>query len=84
MFAGFCSGEIKQSPFTESPLALETDVIRERLVQLNKSGFLTINSQPPVNGAPSSDKRFGWGPRGGYVYQKVFYIYYIVLVSIEL
>jgi len=72
VFAGFCSGEIKQSPFTEAPLALETDVIREKLVQLNKAGFLTINSQPPVNGAHSHDKRFGWGPRGGYVYQKAY------------
>lgn len=72
IFAGFCSGEVKQSPFTEAALALETDVIREKLVQLNKLGFLTINSQPAVNGAPSHDKRFGWGPRGGYVYQKAY------------
>jgi len=72
VFAGFCSGEVKQSPFTETPLAGETDVIREKLVTINRAGFLTINSQPGVNGAPSSDKRFGWGPRGGYVYQKAY------------
>lgn len=72
VFAGFCSGEIKVSPFTEAPLSLETDVIREKLIQINKMGFLTINSQPVVNGAPSHDKRFGWGPRGGYVYQKAY------------
>jgi len=71
-FAGFCSGEVKQSPFTEAPLANETELIKERLVTLNKSGFLTINSQPAVHGAPSNDKRFGWGPRGGYVYQKAY------------
>jgi len=33
---------------------------------------MTINSQPPVNGVPSSHKMFGWGPRGGYVYQKEY------------
>lgn len=72
VFAGFCSGEIKQSPFTEAPMASETDVIKEKLVTINRTGFLTINSQPAVNGAPSTDKRFGWGPRGGYVYQKAY------------
>ena len=38
---------------------------------MNKYGFFTINSQPAVNGAPSDDKIFGWGPANGYVYQKV-------------
>ena len=38
---------------------------------MNELGFLTINSQPAVNGAPSDDKVFGWGPSNGYVYQKV-------------
>jgi len=72
VFAGFCSGEVKQSPFTETPLAGETDVIKDKLVAINRAGFLTINSQPAANGAPSNDKKFGWGPRGGYVYQKAY------------
>jgi methylenetetrahydrofolate reductase (NADPH) len=38
---------------------------------MNNYGFFTINSQPAVNGAPSEDKIFGWGPANGYVYQKV-------------
>jgi len=70
-FAGFCLSD-KPSPFSETALALESDIIRDKLVQINQMGFLTINSQPAVNGAPSSDKRFGWGPRGGYVYQKAY------------
>lgn len=37
---------------------------------MNELGFLTINSQPAVNGARSDDKVFGWGPSNGYVYQK--------------
>jgi hypothetical protein len=38
---------------------------------MNELGFLTINSQPAVNGARSDHKVFGWGPSNGYVYQKV-------------
>lgn len=38
---------------------------------MNEMGYLTINSQPAVNGARSDDKVHGWGPAGGYVYQKV-------------
>ena len=44
-----------------------------KLVEINEQGALTINSQPPVNGAPSSDPVNGWGNPGGYVYQKVCY-----------
>jgi hypothetical protein len=40
---------------------------------MNELGFLTINSQPAVNGARSDDKIFGWGPSNGFVYQKVPY-----------
>ncbi|KAJ7224275.1 hypothetical protein GGX14DRAFT_649323 [Mycena pura] len=39
---------------------------------MNRYGFLTINSQPAVNGAKSEDPVVGWGPRNGYVYQKAF------------
>lgn len=38
---------------------------------MNELGYLTINSQPAVDGARSDDKVHGWGPAGGYVYQKV-------------
>jgi methylenetetrahydrofolate reductase (NADPH) len=40
-------------------------------------GFLTINSQPAVDGARSDDKTFGWGPSNGYVYQKVVLVRYV-------
>jgi methylenetetrahydrofolate reductase (NADPH) len=42
------------------------------LVNINKAGFLTINSQPAVNGAKSDDPVFGWGGPGGRVYQKAY------------
>ena len=39
---------------------------------MNMNNFFTTNSQPKVNGAKSSDAVFGWGPQGGYVYQKAY------------
>ena len=47
---------------------LETGLIRDQLITMNKTGFLTINSQPRVNGAVSTDSTFGWGGPGGRVY----------------
>lgn len=52
------------------------NVISEQLTKLNELGFLSINSQPAVNGARSDDKVHGWGPSNGYVYQKVSQIYF--------
>jgi len=45
--------------------------ILNALATINHHGFLTINSQPRINAAPSEDVSFGWGPAGGTVYQKV-------------
>jgi hypothetical protein len=41
-------------------------------VNLNLRKFLTVNSQPAVNGEKSSHPIFGWGPKNGYVYQKAY------------
>lgn len=49
----------------------ETSLIKEQLIWCNKHGILTINSQPAVNGASSTDPLVGWGKPGGYCYQKV-------------
>lgn len=38
---------------------------------------MTINSQPSVNGAPSSDPVIGWGSPDGYVYQKAYLEFFI-------
>ena len=50
----------------------ESFTIQSELASLNRKGFLTINSQPAVNGVESSDKVFGWGGKGGYCYQKAY------------
>lgn len=71
LFVKYCNGETLTLPWSDQALALESGTIKDRLIELNSAGYLTINSQPAVNGAKSDDKVFGWGPKGGYVYQKV-------------
>jgi hypothetical protein len=54
---------------------METSLIKDNLEFLNSEGILTINSQPAVNAALSTDPLIGWGGEGGYIYQKVCYCY---------
>jgi len=72
VFAEFVEGSIPCLPWCEESLHLETKVIRSKLAAINRAGFLTINSQPRVNAAPSNDPNFGWGPDRGYMYQKAY------------
>lgn len=58
-------------PWNDDPLAPETNLLKDELEKVNRRGILTINSQPNINGKPSSDPIVGWGPPGGYVFQKV-------------
>ena len=54
-------------PWSEmDSLQLETGYIKDQLVALNRKGFLTINSQPCVNGLPSTDEKVGWGGPNGW------------------
>jgi len=71
-FAEYCSGngKVKKLPWNDQPLSAESDPIKDQLVFLNKNGFLTINSQPAINGLPSTDKKHGWGGKNGFVYKK--------------
>lgn len=72
VFVAYCKGEIDRLAWNDTILASETTVISDKLVKLNSRGFLTINSQPRVNAAHSTDPKFGWGGSGGYVYQKAY------------
>lgn len=79
VFKCYISGEnnkagvkVKSLPWNEDTIAAETSLIQENLVFLNSKGILTINSQPRVNGAPSTDSTHGWGGSGGYIYQKAY------------
>jgi methylenetetrahydrofolate reductase (NADPH) len=72
VFAKFCQGQINWLPWCEMPVQNETSRITNQLVTLNKNGYLTINSQPQVNSAPSDSPDIGWGGPGGYVFQKAY------------
>jgi methylenetetrahydrofolate reductase (NADPH) len=71
IFVQYCRGEVNSLPWSDQTLAEESNIIREQLAYINSLGYLTINSQPAVNGVRSDHKIFGWGPKNGYVYQKV-------------
>ncbi|KAG8998677.1 hypothetical protein FRB93_013456 [Tulasnella sp. JGI-2019a] len=60
------------TPFSPDPLLEESRLILPHLLEMTKRGWFTVGSQPAVDGAPSTDRIFGWGPAGGYVFQKAF------------
>lgn len=70
VFINYLLGKISYIPWSESVVE-ETNVIQEKLINIIKKGYLTINSQPKMNGLPS-DNKLGWGGKGGYIYQKEY------------
>jgi methylenetetrahydrofolate reductase (NADPH) len=72
VFVGYLEGKIDALPWSELGLSPETAIIQEELIQLNEKGYFSLASQPACDSARSDDKIFGWGPKGGYVYQKAF------------
>jgi methylenetetrahydrofolate reductase (NADPH) len=72
LFVGYMTGKVSSLPWSESPINTEANALVDDLVDINRRGLFTINSQPPVDGAKSSDPVYGWGPRNGYVYQKAY------------
>ncbi|KAG1180442.1 hypothetical protein G6F70_004545 [Rhizopus microsporus] len=77
LFAKYCKGKLEALPWSAQKLDPETDIIKQRLAAINFLGYLTINSQPAVNGVRSSDPVYGWGPRNGYVYQKAYIEFFV-------
>nr|CAB3497720.1 unnamed protein product [Digitaria exilis] len=70
-FTNFYQGKLTSFPWSES-YGLQQKIIDDQLVKINQKGFLTINSQPAVNGEKSDSPTVGWGGPGGYVYQKAY------------
>lgn len=70
VFIKFLQKDIKYIPWCDN-LASETDLINNDLIELNKNGYLTINSQPRMNGI-NSDSKDGWGGQNGLLYQKAY------------
>ncbi|KAG0286078.1 hypothetical protein BGZ97_007563, partial [Linnemannia gamsii] len=87
VFQRYWKGELQTLPWCDHPFnghggggkgRDSGEDYRERLAELNGVGwYLTINSQPVVNGVRSDDKVVGWGPSGGYVYQKAFLEFFV-------
>ncbi|CAJ2507999.1 Uu.00g091850.m01.CDS01 [Anthostomella pinea] len=72
LFVRHLKGELTAIPWSEEEFNEETGTISEELLRLNSKGWWTVASQPAVNGLPSSDPTFGWGPQQGFVFQKAF------------
>ncbi len=63
LFAKYCAGELNTNPWSEAEgLQPETVQINDKLVKINNQGFLTINSQPAVNGEKSDSLSVGMCP----------------------
>lgn len=69
----------EQLPWSESAtLSPETALITSELTQLTQTkGYWTIASQPAVDGLPSTHSVHGWGPPGGFVFQKAFVEFFV-------
>merc|ERR1719387_1938141 len=72
IFCKYIKGEVKRLPWCQESTSPETNCIAKQLLKLNELGFLTINSQPRVNAALSTDPYVGWGGAKGFVYQKAY------------
>ncbi|ODV63104.1 methylenetetrahydrofolate reductase (NAD(P)H) MET12 [Ascoidea rubescens DSM 1968] len=72
IFINYLLKKIKYLPFSDLEINPETLLIQEFLIEINSKGWLSIASQPSINGCNSYDKIIGWGPRNGFVYQKSF------------
>ncbi|KAJ2750087.1 methylenetetrahydrofolate reductase (NAD(P)H) met13 [Coemansia aciculifera] len=77
IFVRYCQGKLDSLPWSDTQLQAESTAIQNQLAQINGAGFLTINSQPSCNGAPSSDKVHGWGPSNGFVYKKAYLEFFV-------
>ncbi|KAI8097425.1 methylenetetrahydrofolate reductase-domain-containing protein [Halteromyces radiatus] len=77
IFHQYILGRLDSLPWSEERLQTETDAIRQALAEINTRGYWTVGSQPSVNGVSSQDAVFGWGPKGGYVYQKAFLEFFV-------
>lgn len=77
LFSSYINGKVQSLPWSDSPISNEIDAIKDELLDLNSRGILTINSQPAVNGESSTHPIYGWGPTGGYVYQKSYLEFFV-------
>lgn len=82
-FLAHLHSKITSTPFSPFPLSPESLRILNYLESLTRRGWWTVFSQPAVDGASSSDEVFGWGPAGGYVFQKGFVEFFAERADVE-
>jgi methylenetetrahydrofolate reductase (NADPH) len=84
VFLSYLDGKISRLPWNDTKLAQESKQIFTQIHNLNKHGFLTINSQPAVNCAPSDHADYGWGPKSGFVWQKAYIEFFCSPENLEI
>ena len=72
LFLSYLHSTISSTPFSPSPLFEESRSILPHLERLTSRRCWTVFSQPAIDSVPSTDSVFGWGPAGGFVFQKCF------------
>ena len=78
IFTRYVSADLPCIPWCDIPVWDETSQLLPAMLRLNKpraeggKGWWTVGSQPAVDGCDSSDPTFGFGPVGGYIFQKSF------------
>ncbi|KAJ9121474.1 hypothetical protein QFC22_002090 [Naganishia vaughanmartiniae] len=67
------------TPFCDLPISPESRKILPYLIHMNSPSvqMWTVGSQPAVDGARSDDPVHGFGPKGGYVFQKSFVEFFV-------
>lgn len=71
-FTAYLHSSSATTPFSSAPLSGESHLIIPQLERLTRRGWWTVGSQPAVDAASSEDDLVGWGPKGGYIFQKAF------------
>lgn len=72
IFTAYFHSSTATTPFSPAPLSGESQQIIPHLERLTSRGWWTVGSQPAVDAVSSDDDLFGWGPKGGYIFQKAF------------
>ena len=83
VFLRHLHSEIPDTPFSDAPLSEESQIILPQLERLTRRGWWTVGSQPAADGVKSTDPVFGWGPPGGYLYQKAFVEFFAPEVDVD-
>ncbi|CAN6669515.1 hypothetical protein TRVA0_041S01288 [Trichomonascus vanleenenianus] len=77
MFIRHITNELTIIPWNDQQLSAETALIQEELIEMNEKGLWTVASQPAGNCVRSDDKIYGWGGKGGRVFQKAFVEFFV-------